>query len=229
MSLCKRSKLNLKEIWQGFKIRELYRSVIFFLLLGAVIPSFTDFFYYYQMEVSGFTKWDYAMFGVLGNVCLFAGTIAYNQWLKDNETRCLMVIACITNLIGAVGSLMFCRNILLGMDPYWFMMVSSAVTDVLYNAFVNLPGMVLFAKLIPANIESSMFALLTGLMNFSNLFAAKMLGNYVNTFFGVTQENLHDLWQLYVVQIGCCLIPVLFICLLPTRMQVEQVQRALEF
>lgn len=194
MTLCERSKLNLTEIWQGFKIRELYRSVIFFLLLGAVIPSFTDFFYYYQMDVTGFTKWDYAMFGVLGNVCLFGGTLAYNQWLKDHETRSLMVVACLTNLIGAIGSLMFCRNILFGMDPYWFMMMSSAVTDVLYNAFVNLPGMVLFAKLIPGNIESSMFALLTGLMNFSNLFAAKMLGNYVNSFFGVTQENLHDLW-----------------------------------
>ena len=54
--------------------------------------------------------------------------------------------------------------------------------------------MVLFAKLIPANIESSMFAMLTGLINFSNLFASKMLGNYINTYFGVTEENLEDLW-----------------------------------
>ena len=195
--------------------------MLFFLLLGAVIPSFSDFFYYYQMDVSGFTKWDYAMFGVLGNVCLIGGTLVYNYWLNNKEIRCMMIIACLTNLIGAIGSLMFLRNILLGLDPYWFMMVSSAVTDVMYNAFVNLPGMVLFAKLIPANIESSMFAMLTGLMNFSNLFAAKMLGNYINTYFGVTQENLGDLWKLYIVQIFCCLLPALFLFLLPNKMQVE--------
>ena len=47
MSLCERTKVNLVDIKNGFKIRELYRSVIFFLLLGAVIPSFSDFFYYY--------------------------------------------------------------------------------------------------------------------------------------------------------------------------------------
>jgi len=47
MTLCQRSKVNLVEIWHGFQIRELYKSVIFFLLLGAVIPSFSDFFYYY--------------------------------------------------------------------------------------------------------------------------------------------------------------------------------------
>lgn len=110
--------------------------MLFFLLLGAVIPSFSDFFYYYQMDVTGFTKWDYAMFGVLGNVCLFGGTLAYNWWLKNKEIRCMMVFACLTNLIGAVGSLMFLRNVLFGLDPYWFMIVSSAVTDVLYNAFV---------------------------------------------------------------------------------------------
>ncbi len=81
--------------------------------------------------------------------------------------------------------------------------------------------MVLFAKLIPANIESSMFALLTGLMNFSNIFASKMLGNYINTFFGITEDNLTDLWMLYVVQIGCCIIPAFFICLLPNKMAVE--------
>ena len=199
MSLCERTKVNLVDIKNGFQIRELYRSVFFFLLLGAVIPSFSDFFYYYQMDVTGFTKWDYAMFGVLGNICLFIGTLAYNAWLKNKEIRCMMVVACFTNLVGAVGTLLFLRNILFGMDPYWFMIFSSTIADVLYNAFVMLPGMVLFAKLIPANIESSMFAMLTGLMNFSNLFAAKMLGNYVNTFFNVTQDNLGELWKLYIV------------------------------
>ncbi len=45
-------------------------------------------------------------------------------------------MACLINLLGAVGSLLFLRNIMLGLDPYWFMIVSSTVTDVLYNAFV---------------------------------------------------------------------------------------------
>lgn len=45
--------------------------------------------------------------------------------------------------------------------------------------------MVLFAKMIPSNIESSMFAMLTGLMNLSNGFSSKMLGNFINGFVGV--------------------------------------------
>ena len=136
MSLCARTKLNLVEIKNGFKIKELYRSVLFFLLLGAVIPSFADFFYYYQMDVSGFTKWDYAMFGVLGYVALFIGTIAYSFFLKNKEIRCMMVMACFVNLLGSIGSLLFLRDIMFGIDPYWFIILSTTVTDVLYNAFV---------------------------------------------------------------------------------------------
>ena len=50
--------------------------------------------------------------------------------------------------------------------------------------------MVLFAKMIPSNIESSMFAMLTGLMNLSNGFSAKMVGNLINSFVGVDESNL---------------------------------------
>ena len=61
MTLCARIKHNYIEIKKGFKIREFHRAVIFFLLLGALVPSFTDFFYYYLTDVAGITKFQYAM------------------------------------------------------------------------------------------------------------------------------------------------------------------------
>jgi len=89
--------------------------------------------------------------------------------------------------------------------------------------------MVLFAKMIPSNIESSMFAMLTGLMNLSNGFTSKLLGNFINSFVGVEEKNLKDLWILYVVQAVCALLPLAFIWLVPNKSQVEHVQKAIEF
>ena len=89
--------------------------------------------------------------------------------------------------------------------------------------------MVLFAKMIPSNIESSMFAMLTGLMNLSNGFSAKMLGNAINSFVGVHEKNLTDLWILYIIQACCSMLPLAFIWLIPNKQQVESVQRAIEF
>ena len=53
------------------------------------------------------------------------------------------------------------------MNPLVFICVTSTVTDTLALALSNLPMMVLLAKLVPAQIESSMFALLMGLLNLS--------------------------------------------------------------
>lgn len=69
-----------------------------------------------------------------------------------------------------------------------------------------------------------MFALLTGLINLSNFFAAPELGVFINTFFHVTSDSLEDLWKLYCVQIGCCFIPLMFIWLLPSKKAVKIAQ-----
>ena len=57
--------------------------------------------------------------------------------------------------------------------------------------------MVLFAKLIPENVESSMFAMLTGVMNFSS-FASKELGILINLYVGIyytpQANNLTNVW-----------------------------------
>ena len=89
--------------------------------------------------------------------------------------------------------------------------------------------MVLFAKMIPSNIESSMFAMLTGLMNLSNGFSSKMLGNGINHFVGVHEKNLEDLWILYVIQACCSLLPLAFVWLVPSKGTVESIQKAIEF
>ena len=136
MGLIQRTASNFRDICKGFGVRELYRSVLFFLILGAVIPSFSDYFYYYLMDVAGFNKFSYAMLGVLGSFCLFLGVLIYNLALKEKSVRFMMVIACVTNLLGAGGTLLFLRKITFGMSPMLFMIVSSTVTDTLYNAFV---------------------------------------------------------------------------------------------
>ena len=40
---------------------------------------------------------------------------------------------------------------------------------------------------------------------------------------------MEDLWKLYVIQCGMCLLPLFFLWLLPTRSQVEEVQKVIEF
>ena len=56
MSFCARTKLTFCEIWAGFKIRPLLRCVIFFLIMGSVVPSYSTYFYYYLTDELGFSS-----------------------------------------------------------------------------------------------------------------------------------------------------------------------------
>ena len=151
----------------------------------------------------------------------------YSGLLKEVQIRYMMISACMINLVGAMTTLMYVKDITLGMSPLVFVVMTSTVTDTLYNAFTTLPAMVLFAKLVPDNIESSMFALLTGITNLANLFLSKELGVFINKFVGVNDSNLDMLWKLYAIQAGCCFLPIMFIWLLPNRDQVKLVQASL--
>lgn len=135
MGLRQRVSQNYADIKTGFKVRELWRSFIFFFLLGCLVPSFGDFFYYYQLEVVGFSKLTYALCGSLGFFYLVIAMQLYNWYLKDRETSIMMIIACFTNLLGSIGCILFVRKIYFGMDPLVFMIMTSTITDLLQDAF----------------------------------------------------------------------------------------------
>jgi len=198
MSLWNRVKSNFGDIKQGFKVRELYMTLLFFLIMGSVIPSYTDYFYYYQMDVANFSKFTYAMLGVWSNVCLFIGAIMYSLCLKRVPFRCMMAFACLVNFLSAIGCFLFVKDITFGLSELEFLVITSTLGDTLYNACVQLPSMVVFAKIISPNIETSMFAMLMGLLNLANFFLAKQLGNLINLLVGVTEDNLQDLYKLYL-------------------------------
>jgi Na+/melibiose symporter-like transporter len=224
MNTGSRAMLNIKNVWQGFKLPELWRSILFFVIMGSFIPSFSTFLYYYETDVLGISQIVISWLSVISYFCLFLSVFMYQALLKEVDIRWMMFIGLLINMFGAAASIMFVKGIYLGMPPVVFLLMSSTVTDTLYGAYTQLPAMVLFAKIIPESVESSMFALLTGLINLSNLFAAPELGVFINTFVGVTSDNLQELWVLYCVQIGCCMIPMMFIWLLPGRAAVALAQ-----
>ena len=101
----------------------------------------------------------------------------------------MMVLACLTNVYGAITSFMIVVGWTFGINNFVFVLGSTTITEVLGTVFIQLPSTVVFAKMIPQNIEASLFAIITGLLNFA-LFASRELGNFINMFVGADEENL---------------------------------------
>jgi hypothetical protein len=55
MTVIERIKFNLVNIKEGLKIRELWKTLLFFVLTALIVPSFGDYLYYYQLYVSHFS------------------------------------------------------------------------------------------------------------------------------------------------------------------------------
>lgn len=231
MKLVPRTKFVFKEVGEGFKLKELYTTIIFQTILGGIIPYFGSYLYYYQIDVTGFTQFEYSMLSLIGYATLITGSIAFNLLLKESEFTTMMIIACFVNFIGSITTVLYTRGLFVN-HPFLFVLFTSTVTDTLYQCFVQLPLMVLFAKLIPEKIEASLFAVVTGLSNLVNLFISPNLGILINVFVGCTSDvdslEAH-VWQLYSIQAGLSLVPLFFVWLIPKRTAVQNVQRCLEY
>ena len=79
-----------------------------------------------------------------------------------------------------------------------------------------LPLMVIYAKIIPKNLEATCFALLTGSSNIS-LDIAHAIGAAINKLYvGVTKTNLDNFWILQAISYGTCILPLFFLYYLPS-------------
>jgi len=85
-----------------------------------------------------------------------------------------------------------------------------------------MPLLILFAKITPARIEATTFAFLTGTFNFTGVMRG-VIGSYVNEWSGinVTEDNLSRYPDLVLISFFCGLTPLLYLWLLPTRKQID--------
>lgn len=90
-------------------MKELYTAVIFQSILGAIVPNFSSFLYYYQIEVTGFTQFEYSMLQMIGYATLITGSVLFNVYLKEREFTVMMIIACFVNFAGSATTLLFCK------------------------------------------------------------------------------------------------------------------------
>ena len=113
----------------------------------------------------------------------------------------------------------------MGLNDQMFYGIQVVFEDALIMAFVDLPAMVLFAKETPKHIEGTVFAFLTGTINFANGVVSPMMGTYVNDIFiGVTRDNMtpDNFVELVGIETVMSLIPVLFMRLIPLKKEVKK-------
>lgn len=102
------------------------------VLMGSTIPSFTTFFYYYMTDVAGISQILVSWLSVISYATLLVATFMYNAFMKEIDIRWMTFWGLVINMAGAAMSIMFIKQIYLGLSPAAFLILSTTLTDTLF-------------------------------------------------------------------------------------------------
>ena len=108
-----------------------------------------------------------------------------------------------------------------GINDIVFSFFAEAAAYCLYVAFVGMPTLVLLTKIVPKNIEATIYSFFTSLQNLSIRFFCPMVGGIITDAFRITKDDFTNLSVVILIQIATSLIPIIFVCILPTNKEVD--------
>merc|ERR1711918_23366 len=108
-------------------------------------------------------------------------------------------------------------------DDMFFLLFTDAVTNTLSTLLFTLPVLSLFAKITPPKIEGTIFAFLTGTMNFQSTVIAPGIGTWINyQFVGVNKKDLSQYSTLMLIRLCGAILTYAIIWLIPDKEMVRE-------
>ena len=153
------------------------------------------------------------------------GVILYQRFMREWETRTItrmtIFLMAMNSFSGLILTLRW--NVQLGISDMVFSAFTQTTFFPLVMAFYILPPFVLVAKITPAHVEATIFSFSASVINAGIHFLGKYMGLAWNkAFFGVTTDNLDDLWKLQLVEMCFALACLFYVPLLPTWDEVHE-------
>ena len=218
-------KRNCGEIKEAFQIKPYYRTILYLVITGLLVPSFGSFDYYFMIDVVGISDSTLSLLGVLGYACSLLSTQLFNSYFKDWEYQSLIKMNAVIELLLAPLSMIFILRLNegLGIPDMALIIFTSQVSSILGKCLVFLPMSVIMGKICPEHIEATSFALLAGISNFRSQISS-YTGTWINEkYVGCTNSDLGNYWKLGVIELVCSMLPLFFIWLIPTRKSIEDI------
>ena len=103
------------------------------------------------------------------------------------------------------------------------MVFGSSVIFSIDVALTQLPMIVLFQKMTPENVESTMMAFSASVINLSRGVIGSLTGAAINKYLvGVTEDDLSKLYILALIDLCSCFYELLIIPMIPTKKDIEE-------
>jgi folate/biopterin transporter len=203
-----------QQLWQTIKQKSILAPVAFIFFWQAT-PSADSAFFFFTTNELGFSPEFLGRVRLVTSVAALIGIWLYQRWLKQIPFRVILGWSIVISAVLGMTTLLLVThaNRAMGIGDRWFSLGDSLILTVM-GEITFMPILVLSARLCPAGIEASFFALLMSIWNLSGLLSHE-LGALLTHWLGVTETNFERLWLLLVITNLSSLLPLPFLPLLP--------------
>jgi Na+/melibiose symporter-like transporter len=177
-------------------------TMIFMLISRAVIPSYSDIMYYFMINVLEFSKKTIALLALVAFTTAIFGSFVYNMLLKKLEFRLTMVLAHLTIGAAIMSAFLLVSRIskeVLGINDVLFSFFTDAALEILFVAFVFMPTLVVQTKIVPKNVEATVYSVFASLRNLAHDCISPFIGGIIANRFSVTRENFENIGWFYFI------------------------------
>ena len=174
-------------------MREIYFVIIFLLARALLSPKFDEFTYFFLLNVIGISKLMFAILALIGNICGIIGALLYKSFFRNICVRWMIFWSMVVKTLEFFTYWCFAKRWTRdgGWDDLSFLITMRIIFEILSTIFMKLPLLALFAKITPPKIEGTIFATMTGTMNFGNTIISAGMGTWINhQFVGVNKRDL---------------------------------------
>jgi uncharacterized membrane protein YiaA len=186
----------------------------FAIFLFRAVPGVGQGYNYWAIDRLGFDQEFLGVLAQASSMLSLLGLIVFRKAITARPvsfTLFWVTVAGVLLSLPTIG-LFYGVNEWLGLSPRAFAFVDTTISAPL-GQLSMVPMLALIAKAAPEGAEATMFAIMASLMNLA-LSASELFTRYLNTAFGVTQQDYANLGRLLIAVSLLGLVPLLALPLL---------------
>lgn len=199
-----------------------------FLFLWQATPTADSAFFFFTTNELHFEPEFLGRVRLVTSVASLAGIWIFQRFLKTVPFRVIFAWSTVLSTVLGMTMLLLVThaNRTLGIDDHWFSLGDSLILTVM-GQIAYMPVLVLAARLCPAGVEATLFALLMSVTNLAGLVSYE-LGAGLMHLLGISETNFNSLWLLVIITNLSTLLPLPFLNWLPATDPQGEISNPLE-
>jgi folate/biopterin transporter len=204
----------VKQLWRTVRRPALFLPIGFIFLWQATPSADTAFFYFVTNDLH-FGPEFLGRVRLATSIASLIGIVIFQRWLRTVPLRRILLgITLISFVLGLTSLILVTHtNRSWGIDDRWFSLGDSVILTVA-GQIAFMPILVLAARICPAGIEATLFALLMSALNLAGI-VSQELGAILMHWLGVTETDFTAMPTLVLIANATTLLPLPFLGWLP--------------